>query len=88
MRPKTPKSSEGNVGDEVTTMRVRRRTLAKLAELQRELGASSLDEALEAILFRHRAYEAIARLKADPDGLADYQRESAEWAEVDAGVRE
>jgi hypothetical protein len=67
----------------MTTMRVRRTTLAKLAARQRELGSSSLDEALETILFRHRAYEAIARLRADPSELAAYQREAHEWAEVD-----
>jgi hypothetical protein len=68
-------------------MRVRRRTLAKLAERQRELGAASLDEALETILFRQRAYEAIARIKADPETLADDRREAGEWAEVDVEVR-
>ena len=68
-------------------MRVRRSTLAKLAQRQVELGAASLDEALETILFRQQSYEAIARLRADPDGLADYQREAAEWAEVDVEVR-
>lgn len=73
-------------GDDVTTMRVRRRTLAKLAARQRELGAASLDEALETILFRQRAYEAIARLKADPDGLAEYQREAQESADLDVEV--
>jgi hypothetical protein len=73
---------------DITTMRIRRATLAKLAERQRELGATSLDDALETILFRQQAYEAIARLKADPDELADYQREAQDWAEVDAEVRE
>ena len=70
----------------MTTMRVRRGTLDKLAARQKELGASSLDEALETILFRQRAYEAIARLKADPAALADYQHEAEEWAEVDVEV--
>lgn len=69
-------------------MRIRRTTLAKLAERQKELGAPSLDEALETILFRQRAYEAIARLKSSPEQLADYQREAREWAEVDTEVRD
>ena len=64
-------------------MRIRRRTLAALAERQRELGAASLDEALETILFRQRSYEAIARLNAAPSTLAEYQREAREWAEID-----
>ena len=73
---------------DITTMRIRRATLAKLADRQRELGSPSLDDALETILFRQRAYEAIARLKANPDELADYQRKAQEWAEVDAEVQE
>jgi beta-glucosidase-like glycosyl hydrolase len=71
---------------DVTTMRVRRTTLAKLAARQRELGAASLDEALETILFRQRAYEAIARLKSDPEALAAYRHEAEGWAEVDVEV--
>lgn len=73
---------------DITTMRVRRGTLAKLAARQKELGAASLDEALETILFRQRSYEAITRLKADPEALADYQHEAEEWAEVDVEVHE
>jgi len=71
---------------DITTMRVRRGTLAKLAARQKELGAASLDEALETILFRQRSYEAITRLKADPEALAAYQDEAQEWAEVDVEV--
>jgi hypothetical protein len=52
--------------------------LAKLAHRQVEFGSASLDEALETILFRQRSYEAIARLKANPAELADYQREAHE----------
>jgi hypothetical protein len=69
-------------------MRVRRATLAKLAVRQRELGCGSLDEALETILFRHRAFEAIARLEADPTELDAYRREAHEWAEVDVEAHE
>lgn len=78
----------GRKSDDITTMRVRRTTLAKLAERQRELGAASLDEALETILFRQRSYEAIARLKANPVELAQYQDEAREWAEIDVEVHE
>ncbi|MGH7920207.1 MAG: hypothetical protein ACREQM_09725 [Candidatus Dormibacteraceae bacterium] len=69
-------------------MRIRRATLAKLAQRQQELGSSSLDDALETILFRQRAYEAIARLTSNPEQLAEYQREAHEWAEVDTEVQE
>jgi hypothetical protein len=90
MRTDTPRKTtarRATAGD-ITTMRVRRGTLAKLAERQRELGAASLDEALQTILFRQRAYEAIARLNADPTALAAYQRDAEEWAEVDVEVHE
>jgi hypothetical protein len=79
-RAKTP--------DGITTMRVRRTTLAKLAQRQKELGSASLDEALETILFRQRSYEAIAWLKANPTELADYQSEASGWAETDVEVPE
>lgn len=69
-------------------MRIRRSTLAKLAQRQSELGSPSLDDALETILFRQRAYEAISRLKASPEQLAGYQREAHEWAEVDTEVHD
>jgi hypothetical protein len=91
MRTGTPDKSTARrtrkPGD-ITTMRVRRGTLAKLAARQKELGAASLDEALEVILFRQRSYEAIIKLKADPEALADYQREAEEWAEADVEVHE
>jgi hypothetical protein len=91
MRTETPQrqaTKRAKTPDDITTMRVRRTTLAKLAQRQQELGAASLDEALETILFRQRSYEAIARLKANPAELADYQREAREWAEVDVEVHE
>jgi hypothetical protein len=69
-------------------MRIRRSTLAMLEQRKGELGASSLDDALQTVLFRQRSYEAIARLKANPDELAEFQREAREWAEVDAEVSE
>ncbi|WP_028934943.1 hypothetical protein [Pseudonocardia spinosispora] len=82
----SPKLVKPRSPDDITTMRVRRATLAKLEQRKVELGASSLDEALETILFRQRSYEAIARLKANPDELADYQGAAHEWAEVDVEV--
>jgi len=90
MRTDTPKkpARRGKKPDDITTMRVRRSTLAKLEARKSELGATSLDEALETILFRQRSYEAIVRLKADPKALADYQSEAVEWAEVDVEVRD
>lgn len=48
----------------------------------------SLDQALRIALFQHEAAAAVARLEADPDALADYQREAREWAELDVQVRE
>lgn len=84
---KTRKRGKQRPSD-ITTMRVRRTTLAKLAQRQKELGSPSLDDALETILFRQRSSEAIARLKSAPAELADYQREAQEWAEVDAEVHE
>jgi len=86
--PKRQTTKRAKTPADITTMRIRRSTLAKLAQRQKELGAASLDEALETILFRQRSYEAITRLKADPAELADYQREAQEWAEVDVEAHE
>jgi hypothetical protein len=91
MRAETPKKSttkRAKTPADITTMRVKRTTLAKLAQRQKELGSASLDEALETILFRQRSYEAITRLKSDPAELADYQREAHEWAELDVEAHE
>jgi ribosomal protein L12E/L44/L45/RPP1/RPP2 len=70
-----------------TSMRVSvevRDALARIAS--DELGGVSLDEALRIILFQHQTAAAIARLEADPEALADYQREAQEWAELDVRV--
>jgi hypothetical protein len=91
MRAETPRKTtrkRATTVADITTMRVRRTTLAKLAQRQKELGSASLDEALETILFRQRSYEAIVRLKAHPDELAEYQREARDWAEVDVQAPE
>ncbi|PZS10672.1 MAG: hypothetical protein DLM55_03410 [Acidimicrobiales bacterium] len=63
-----------------------RDTLARIAA--DELGGVSLDEALRIVLFQRETVSAIARLEADPEALAEYQREAAQWAELDAAVRE
>jgi ribosomal protein L12E/L44/L45/RPP1/RPP2 len=70
-----------------TSMRVSveaRDALARIAA--DELGGVSLDEALRIILCQHETAAAVARLEADPEALADYQREAQEWAELDVRV--
>jgi len=72
-----------------TSMRVStevRDALARIAA--EEFGGVSLDEALRIVLFQYETAAAVARLEADPDALADYQREAREWAELDVQVRE
>lgn len=72
-----------------TSMRVtseNRDALARIAST--ELGGVSLDEALRIILFEHRLRVSLSRLAADAAMHADYLREAAELAEVDASVRE
>jgi hypothetical protein len=83
----TKRAKAAAPGD-ITTMRVRRSTLATLTRRQQDLGASSLDEALSTILFRQQSYEAIIRLNADPQALADYRAEAREWAETDVEIHE
>ncbi len=69
-----------------TTIRVEDIQRDALAELARELGGVSLDEALRVLLFRNATIEAVARLERDPQALADYQDEAAGLAEVDIAV--
>jgi hypothetical protein len=72
-----------------TSMRVdqaNRDALARIAA--EELGGVSLDEALRMLLFEHETMRAVARLEADTEALADWQREAHEWAELDTGVTE
>jgi len=71
-----------------TSMRVSVEARDQLAHVAEELGGVSLDEALKVILFRHEVARSMAALEADPDALADYQREAHEWAELDATVTE
>ena len=70
-----------------TTIRVEkvnRDALAKIAS--EEMGGASMDDALKVLLFEHESLAAIARLEANPDELAEYQREAREWAELDTAV--
>lgn len=75
--------------DMQTSMRVdqaNRDALARIAA--EELGGVSLDEALRMLLFEHETMRAVARLEADPEALANWQREAREWAELDTGITE
>lgn len=66
-----------------TSMRVSIDVRDKLAKIANEdLGGVSLDTALRELVFEHESAAALARLEADPQALADYQRESHQWAEV------
>ncbi len=67
-------------------MRIRRETRDRLAQRQSDFGYASLDEALEALLFQQESAEAIARLLADPVGLAAYQQQAHLWAELDQPI--
>lgn len=72
-----------------TSMRVdqvNRDALARIAA--EELGGASLDEALRMLLFQHETAKAVARLEANPEALAEWQREAREWAELDTAVVE
>ena len=72
-----------------TSMRVSSESRDHLARIAAdELGGVSLDEALRIVLFRHDVAVSVARLEADPEMLADYQREAREWAELDPAVQE
>jgi hypothetical protein len=65
-----------------TSIRVTATHRDALAVVAKDVGGS-MDDALEVLLFEHRALLDIARLEADPQALADYQREAREWAELD-----
>ena len=68
-----------------TTVRVSVETRDRLAHIAAEdLGGSSLEQALKAVLFQYESLKAIAALERDPDVLVDYQHEAKEWAELDA----
>jgi hypothetical protein len=72
-----------------TSMRLTPENRDALAQIAtNELGGVSLDEALRVVLFEHRSRAAVARLAADPDSAESYLAESAQFAEVDAAVKE
>jgi hypothetical protein len=72
-----------------TSMRLTPENRDALAQIAtNELGGVSLDEALRVVLFEHRSRAALARLAADPDSAESYLAESAQFAEVDAAVKE
>jgi hypothetical protein len=67
-------------------MRVSTEARDKLAKIASDdLGGVSLDAALRELLFEHESAAALARLEADPEALADYQREARDWAELAVG---
>jgi len=72
-----------------TSIRVDQANRDALAHIAKdELGGVSLDEALRVLLFHHQTAQAVARLEADPEALAEWQREAREWAELDTAVAE
>jgi hypothetical protein len=71
-----------------TSIRVEAENRDALAEVAREMGGVSLDEALRALLWQRRALADAARLEVDPAGLRAYHREAREWAELDTTVEE
>jgi hypothetical protein len=72
-----------------TTIKVSPRNRDALAAIARdELGGVSLDDALRVLLFQHRTMMAYERLEADPEALAEYQREARELANADIEVRD
>lgn len=66
-----------------TSMRVSPTSRDRLAAIAHdELGGVTLDTALSIILFERDSAQSVARLIADPDALADYQREAIELADA------
>ena len=72
-----------------TTLRVSKENRDALARIAKsELDGASLDEALKTLLFERRVARDMARLRANPEELADYRREAREVVEADVEVRE
>jgi hypothetical protein len=71
-----------------TSIRVTAENRDALAQVAREMGGVSLDEALRALLWQRRALADAARLEVDLEALQAYHREAREWAELDATVEE
>lgn len=61
-------------------MKVRQRNRDALARIAARLGRSSLDEALEEVLFAYESLSAVEALSADQ--ILAWQREAHAWAET------
>lgn len=46
----------------------------------------SMDEALRTMILSYQCQQALERLDADPEALAEYRAEAQAWAELDAEV--
>jgi hypothetical protein len=70
--------------ERTTTMKVRQRNRDALARIAVSLGSSSLDEALEEVLFAYESLSAVEALTADQ--ILAWRREAREWAETSVEV--
>lgn len=59
-----------------TTIAVQAATRDALTAVCKQLGSTSMDEALRSLIWEHECMESLARLDADPEALADYRRET------------
>jgi hypothetical protein len=64
-----------------TTIKVKTTTRDKLAALAAATG-STLDEALQTLIWEHECDQALRRLDADPAMLAEYRAEAGAIAEA------
>ena len=69
-----------------TSIRVYKDSRDQLAEIAKELGGVSLDEALRTVLWQRKALQDIRRLEENPEELADYRDEAGRWAEDESSV--
>ena len=67
--------------ERITTMKVRPRNRDALARVAAVLGSSSLDEALEEILFAYESLSAVEALTAGQ--IQEWRAEARQWAESD-----
>lgn len=65
--------------ERITTMKVRQRNRDALARVAATLGSSSLDEALEEILFAYESLSAVEALTAAQ--ILEWRAEAHHWAE-------
>ncbi len=77
-------AAEAASPERTTTMKVRQRNRDALARIAAHLGRSSLDEALEEVLFAYESLSAVEALTADQ--ILAWQREAREWAETSVEV--